>query len=192
MGTKLLLKLLTCFFILINGESMNLIKSLTVATLISVCGFSSIASANTGGSYVGGDFGSMDGENGWRVFGGYGINQNMSFEGGYASYYSEKGSDGVNTAKVGVNGFEVAGVYKNPLSGGISLLGKVGMSFWKSEVKLNSQRVNLLENDGKDFFIGFGLEYSIQNNIGIRGEMDLYQGDIDETRMSVGVVYNIK
>ena len=164
---------------------MNFKKVLSIAVL--AIGISTTASANTGGAYVGGDFGSMDSENGWRIFGGYGINKNISFEGAYASYYDKKSSSG---AEASISAFEIAGVFKNPLNEQISLFGKAGMSFWKGEVKNNGRK--LYDNDGKDFFFGGGLEYDIQNNIAIRGELNMYQGDIDETRMSMGVVYKIQ
>ena len=149
----------------------------------------SISSANTGEAYVGADLATMDDETGWKVFGGYGINENISVEAGYASYASEK--DKGTGVKASITGFELGASLKLPLEGKLGIIGKAGITFWKLDFDGAGIYYDI-EEDGNDFFIGVAGEYKVQNNLNIRGGVDKYIGDLDDARLSVGVIYKFK
>lgn len=173
---------------------MVLKKTLISAVIVAAFSFSSIASANAGDIYVGADLGTMNSETGYRLTGGYGINENISIEGSYISYAEDEETyyDGFSSVDVDVDitGFEIAGIYKFPLQDKITAFAKGGMSFWDAEASVSGY--GSASDDGSDLFIGGGVEYPLQNNLSLRGGIDLYLGDIDENRLYGGLTYDIK
>jgi hypothetical protein len=78
-----------------------------------------------------------------------------------------------------------------PLQDKITAYGKGGMTFWEYDVK-GTSLFNNGELDGSDLFLGAGVEYPLQNNLNLRGGIDLYLGDFDDTRINAGITYRVK
>jgi OmpA-OmpF porin, OOP family len=178
---------------------MTKLKTAALA-LISAAALSvpSISTAQTGpdsGWYVGGHLGQSDvdelneTDTSFKVLGGYQINRNFAVEAGYIDF--GKATSGGTTFKG--NALELVGVGLLPLSNQFSLYGKLGFARTEGE---GSNALGSEKENSTEITYGFGVQYDLNRNIGIRGEwqnyLDVGDGRSDVTVLSIGVIYRFR
>lgn len=146
---------------------------------------------------------------GWKVFGGYKVAPNLAVEGAYVDF-GESSSDGVIPVIPGLNavsnatslasqatGFNVSGVASAPVTNEVSMFGKAGLMMWEKESSATVQGVGpnaatiaqTTTTDGVDLSLGAGAEYKINDNWGVRGELEHFNG-LNNNLYSVGATFS--
>jgi len=172
-------------------------KFLLAGLFAASLGFTSIATAaSAGDTYAGGSLGSaspdsssFDDSIGWKIFGGYALNEVLSVEGGYTSFGEMDGPMQFGATNVlEITGFEVAAVGSFPINSQLSVFGKVGLLSWEAELSNpNSTATN--NNSGSDLFYGIGGQYEISGNLAIRASWESYSmDDLDVSFLSASAV----
>ena len=132
----------------------------------------------------------------WKVFGGYKVAPNLAVEGAYVDL-GESASDGTIPVIPGLNtvanatnltstatGVNVSGVASVAATDQINLFGKAGMMMWDKETSVTVKNVGSTAatvtqktaTDGVDLSLGAGAEYKINDNWGVRGEVEHFDG----------------
>jgi len=164
-------------------------KYLLAGLFTASLGTTSIAAAGAGDAYAGVSVGnaSPDSSNfdstiGWKIFGGYELNDILAVEGGYVSFGEMDGPTEIGATTVfEATGFEAAVVGNYPLNSQFSVFGKVGLLAWDAELS-NPNSVFSFSDTGTDVFFGIGAQYEISGNFAVRGSWESYtveDGDID-------------
>jgi len=166
-------------------------------------GTTSIATAGAGDTYASFSLGSVsqdasgldvDDTIGWKISGGYALNDVLAIEGGYISFgdadLTMPGFSNVSSS-IETTGFEVATVGNFPLNSEFSLLGKVGLLFWDGEISASGPGGFASASvTGSDVFFGVGAQYEVAGNLAIRGSWERYAADdIDIDFLSVSAVF---
>ncbi|MEB4593023.1 outer membrane beta-barrel protein [Candidatus Thiothrix sp. Deng01] len=146
---------------------------------------------------------------GWKVFGGYKVTPNLAVEGAYVDF-GDGGSSGIIPVIAGVNnvangasistqatGFNVSGVASTAATDEISLFGKAGLMAWNKDTTATVQQVGVKNatvtqessTDGVDLSLGAGAEYKINDNWGVRGEVEHFDG-LNANLYSVGATFS--
>ncbi len=146
---------------------------------------------------------------GWKAFAGYKVAPNLAVEGSYVDF-GDASTDGVVPVIAGINsvanpasiasqatGINVSGVASAAATDQISLFGKVGMMAWDKETTASVQNIGptnatvtqIAQTDGIDLSLGAGAEYKINDNLGIRGEVEHFDG-LNSNLYSVGASYS--
>ena len=142
--------------------------------------------------------------NAWKAYAGYRLSPTIALEGAYVKFGEHESSlqvaNSATTAdhmsiKSKANGLNVSGVASAPLSDSLNLFGKMGALFWKNKTNVelteNSTTVGKgsLSQDGTDVSLGAGAEYKVNDNWGIRGEYEHFNG-LDANMYSVGATFS--
>nr|CAA6821647.1 MAG: Unknown protein [uncultured Thiotrichaceae bacterium] len=154
---------------------------------------------DSGGIYMGGSIGQAsyrctmsddDCKNdGWKIFGGYKINQNMAVEAGYYNLGEEEADYDTDYGKMHAtgkaSGIGVAGVYSQPVADNLEVFGKLGAMFWTVEGEASQEvggtKVSITdEEDGTSVLFGLGASYKFDDNWGIRGEWERYTAEYED------------
>lgn len=191
-----------------------------VAFAAGVWGISIPAIAQSSGFYAGGAVGQSklkdacndsaplscdDKDTGYKIFGGYQINENFGAELGYvnlgkATFSGVDPSLGAGpvSANIKAKGFEVLGVGTVPLADKLSAYGKLGFFRWDLDASVTVGATSgSLSESGTDVTYGIGLKYDFAKNIGARLEWQRYKdlgkdattGKSDVDLFSLGVVF---
>ncbi|MBL4622396.1 MAG: outer membrane beta-barrel protein [Immundisolibacteraceae bacterium] len=137
-----------------------------------------------------------DRDRGWKVVGGYQIDENFGVE----VFYADLGkADAVGTigatpatADVDLDGFGVSLTGTLPLTEQLSLLGRVGMYRWDANGSASLGAVSVSANDdGTDLTYGVGIQYSFTDHLGLRVEWERFEevADDDVQLISASVVW---
>jgi len=168
------------------------IKKLTLG-LVAVSAITLSAPTFAEGFYIGAgvsqafvdESGFDEDDTGGKIFGGYNFNDYFGIEGSYYDFGDI--SDGNNSAAI--DGVSLAIVGKVPVSTNFSIFGKVGGHEWDAETTGSSAQVS--SNSGTDVFYGVGLEYSINQLVSLRGEVERYEvDDLDVDVATLGISFN--
>ena len=141
------------------------------------------AAADTGW-YVGAAIGQnddFDDEMAWKFTGGYQVNRNVAVEFSYSMLGERSPGFGVSAE---ASAFEVIGLYKFPVANQISLYGLLGLA--RIEVEATVPGLGTRTDDSTELTLGFGAQYDVSRNLGIRAQYQDYDGS---GVISVGVVY---
>ena len=172
--------------------------------------FSSTAFAN---GYIGASLGrtttdedGFKGDSGFRITGGYNVNENISLEASYADL-GEFDADGdtlasnsslvgftISDASVEISGFEFSILGAASLTDSLSAFGKFGIYMWDAELNATAQGIGSGSDseDGNDPMIGVGLSYKITDNVDIKCEYDrydAYEADVDYASIGIGLAF---
>ncbi len=130
------------------------------------------------------DISADESDSGWRVFGGYQINENLSIEGAYVNLgkVTAKAPTFNDTYKTEVTGVELSVVGFNQVSKDFSMYLRGGVIDWKSDWKvcLGGLGCDSGTASGADLVLGIGGKYNFTKHVGLRAEYTLY--DLDETK----------
>ena len=144
-----------------------------------------------------------DNDLGWKIFGGYNINKYFGLELAYVDLgeadanitVTAPTAATVNATAEG-DGFTIAGIARYPVSEQFDVFGKVGAFVWDTEVTASvasgatTAAISAGDN-GTDVMFGFGAEYEIANNFGIRAEWERYKLNGDDADLfSLGLEYD--
>lgn len=157
-------------------------------------GFESIyAGASVG--ILGGDGGEVCGDYdincmSWKTFAGYRASEHWAFEGGFHSLIDGRASvtqqdmdiSALSLSVLGIKSLSDFDMFSNRKD--VEVFGKLGLAAWNSEVD------DAREADGTDFLLGGGAQMKFSENLGIRGEMEYFGGDVDSTNYSAGMTYH--
>jgi OOP family OmpA-OmpF porin len=142
---------------------------------------------------------------GFRLFGGYTLNENLSLELGYLSL-GEISADtelanpaGHAKTEIDTSGFNLSLVAGAPVGEGFRIYAKAGLFMWDGEADVS---VDLTsggsasasgDDDGTDFSYGLGASYQVNENLSVRLDWDRYEmkGDYEVSHdlISVGLNY---
>lgn len=126
---------------------------------------------------------------GWKVFAGYRINKHFSLEAGSVDFgqaEAEVPFVNVNTLEVvvatletKVDGYFLSGLAEWPINNKFSVLAKLGVIYWDIEFKGsglpgNGELVGDEDENGTDFFYGFGAQYKLTENFALRAEWERF------------------
>ncbi|OQX07065.1 MAG: hypothetical protein BWK73_28960 [Thiothrix lacustris] len=147
--------------------------------------------------------------NGWKVFGGYTVAPNLAVEGAYIDL-GETSTAGVIPVIPGINsvanaaglattatGLNVSGVASVAATNEVKLFGKAGMMLWDKETTATVNNVGptsatvvqASKTDGVDLSLGAGAEYKINDNWGVRGEVEHFDG-LNANLYSAGATFS--
>ncbi|MFT5259157.1 MAG: OOP family OmpA-OmpF porin [Cryomorphaceae bacterium] len=174
-------------------KNSNLTNTLIGLTVLASSAIATNAYAETG-LYLGAsasqafvnERGLDDDDTGGKVFAGYNFNNYVGIEGSYYDF----GEISNGNSELAIDGVSLAVVGSLPLSARVSLFGKVGAHDWDTEA--TGPIASQLTTDGDtDAFYGIGVNYKLNSNWDIRGEVERYEvQDIDMDVVSLGVSYN--
>lgn len=146
-----------------------------------------------------------DTNTGYKVFGGYQINQNFAVEGGYFDlgkfgYTASTTPAGTLSGNMRVTGLNLDLVGTLPLSERFSAFGRVGVNYARTRDNFSSTGAVGVINanpsaNGTNYKLGVGLQYALSDAWSVRGELERYRvkdgignrGHVDMA--SVGLVY---
>jgi OOP family OmpA-OmpF porin len=87
-------------------------------------------------------------------------------------------SAGPLAVTVETSALAIAGKGTVPLGNNFALFGKLGLAFWDAEA--SAAGFNSIEDDGTDLTYGLGVELSLSEVMGIRGEWERLDADGDD------------
>jgi OOP family OmpA-OmpF porin len=119
-----------------------------------------------------------DEDTGFKVFGGVEMNRNLALEATYTDYGEMTASSGLTAVTVETTALAIAGKGTVPLSDTFALFGKLGLAFWDAEASATG--FGSIEDDGTDLTYGLGVELSLSEVFGIRGEWERLDADGDD------------
>ena len=146
-----------------------------------------------------------DRDTGFKVFGGYQLNQNFALEGGYFDlgkfgYTANTTPAGSISGDMRVRGLNLDLVGTLPLSERFSVFGRAGINYAQAKDNFSSTGAVKVINPnpserGANYKLGVGLQYAITDALSVRGELERYRvkdgvgnrGHIDMA--SVGLIY---
>ncbi len=165
------------------------------------------AAAQSTGFYVGGGIGitsidvcgdltalgatSCDDEDtGFKIFGGYNVNQNLAVEVGYVDLGEITASGGGATVRADIDGFQVAAVGILPLNPQFSVFGKIGLLLWDVSASASGPGgFASVSDDGTDLMFGVGGSWNFLPQLSLRAEWERFDVDEDADMFSVSIVY---
>ena len=146
-------------------------------------------------------------DTGYKLFAGRQLNQYFAVEAGYFDlgkfdFKSSTSGNGVLNGEAGFRGVNLDLLGQLPLSQRLSLLGRVGMHYTKTNTEFSGNRLlgstNTHASERKlNAKLGLGLEYKFSEALALRGEVERYRlndavgnrGDAD--LYSVSLVYKL-
>ena len=165
----------------------------------SVFALPAAAQLNASSVYLGGSLGRSnfktpsETDTAWRVFGGYQLNRNFAAELGYHNLGEVNFVQGDRNAQV----WELVGVGMLPVANALSVYGKLGGYYGKSEIKSSVVPSGDDTNGGLTY--GAGVQYDMMQNVGLRLEWQRYDqvggsrtGETDIDVLNVGVLYRFR
>ncbi len=129
-----------------------------------------------------------------RVFGGYRMNEYVSFEVGYSKLFEASGDAMGFDVETDGSAFDVAVRPSMPLADNFTAFAVLGWSRYDMDVKVSNGLVSVSDSD-KDsaFTYGIGGAFDINDNWTVRGEwsaVDVDGGDL--SMLGISAVYNFR
>lgn len=123
-----------------------------------------------------------DNDFGWKVLGGYNVNQYFGAQAGYTDLGKFSSLD----ATWEPSGFFVDGVGYYPIQPQIDAFAKLGVFFWDADGRLG---VTDASENGTDLVWGFGGRWAFNEQIGVIAEYERFDADAAVGLWSVGFDY---
>lgn len=140
-----------------------------------------------------------DGDTGFRVFGGYQFNRNAALELGYVDLGTVDAQGSVagtpTTVRSEGNGFDLSGLISFPVAAGLSVFGRLGIYYIRSQVDVTAGGVTSESHTNGGFLVGAGIGFDLWK-FGVRAEWQRYDsavgggsvGEDDVNFFSVGAL----
>jgi OmpA-OmpF porin, OOP family len=142
-----------------------------------------------------------DTDTAWRLLAGYQINRNFAAEIGYHDLGEVNASAGPASASIKAKAFELVGIGAFPVLPVLSIYGKLGGYYAKTEASGGIAGFGSASSDDNNTGLtyGAGVQWDVLPNLGVRGEWQRYdnvgsdstsKGDIDV--ISVGAIWRFR
>jgi len=131
-----------------------------------------------------------DSDLGFKLFGGYRINDSISAEVFYADLGEISQSGSFRSSKIGVNidikSFGAFGVYSHSLSDILDVFGKLGLQRWTANATLSQEGADSVDDDddGIGVVAGGGIRANLSSRFFAGGELELFDMDGSTTMLS--------
>ncbi|HHC73971.1 MAG TPA: hypothetical protein ENK78_02705 [Thiothrix sp.] len=131
----------------------------------------------------------------WKIYGGYKFMPNFGVEGAYTDFgqYSstmtEESTGYAATANYEGQAVSVAAVASAPISDKFEVFGKLGVAHWKRDAYTDDNSYVKHKDEGNDLLIGAGANVHINENFGIRGEVEHFD-DLDVNLVTIGGTFS--
>ncbi len=156
------------------GQSRTNIDDARISTELQSAGFATAVTAKD------------ERDKAYKLFGGYQFNRNFALEGGYfdlgqSSYTATTtGPAGTLTGKMKRQGVNLDAVGTMPINDKFTVLGRLGLIYAESKdtfagtggVSVPSPSAS---KRSANYKVGLGLQYDLNESIGLRGEVERYQ-----------------
>lgn len=158
------------------------------------------------GAYVGGSVGIVDydicasgggvtcddSDTGFKVFGGMNINETFSLEVSYVDLGEVAVSAGSYKGAIEVDAVSIDGIASIPVNDKFDVFGKLGVTNWAWDYNENYQLIGEGSDHGLGFKAGAGFKVDLQDNVGLRVELEYYDIDGDDALfLSGGIVIGL-
>ena len=137
-----------------------------------------------------------------RVLGGSQFSKHFALEAGYHQLGEASVTNGGLFAKVEAMAWELVAVGMLPVADRFSVYGKLGVYRGETDFSTNIVAPGIpstFSESNTDLTMGFGLQFDVANNLGLRAEWQRYQdlggpqiGESDVDVMSIGVVFRFR
>lgn len=117
--------------------------------------------------------------------GGFKFSENAAVEVAYNDFGEWSVSGGGQKGTVEMSSLSVAAVGAYPLSGGFSILGKIGLEMWDAE---GGGVFSGEDEDGTDIFFGFGGSYDLTEAASARIEYQMHSFDFGDEDADADVI----
>lgn len=144
-------------------------------------------------------------DNAWKIYLGIPFNKNLGLELGYAKlgdqYITGLRSGVAASSRATSTAYLIDLIGNYDINDKFSLLGKAGIHRWGVNDDTTVGGVGATNGaDGFDFTYGLGMQYNLNNDVGLRLEWDKVNnmghegttGKIDASLISIGIVYKFK
>lgn len=126
-----------------------------------------------------------DTDSGLKLYAGNEISRNLGVELGWVDLGKVTASGPGGSAKVEVDGFQIAALGILPVNPRFSVFGKVGLYLWDVSATGSG---GSLSDDGSDIMFGLGLNWNLTQNLDLRAEWEQFDIDGDDVSLiSAGV-----
>lgn len=126
-----------------------------------------------------------DEDTGWKVFGGYELNQNFAVEAAWVDL-GEISASGPGVSVTGeADGFVVDVKGMLPLNDQFGVFAKIGLISWELE---GGGAASGFDDDGTDAMYGVGAHYMFTEQFGVVGEWEFYDTDDEADLLSIGAL----
>lgn len=178
----------------------------TIAAVLAIAMWAVASSALAGDYYAGLSIGSTtvdicgdasdiglnscdDTDTGWRLLGGWNINDNFAVEGSYTDAGQATASALGVSVKAEATAWTISVKAQQALNDMFSVFGRLGYAHWKAD--LSGTAGLSASDDGNDLNYGVGLQYTINEQFGVRGEWERTDADgTDVDMLSIGVTFS--
>lgn len=145
-------------------------------------------------------------DTGWKLFGGYQLNEYAAIEAGYLDFGKMKANANgtlisTSTAATGsaefkAKSFDVAAVGTMPIGEALGIIGRAGLFLWEVEAPASATTISggttssaNPKKTGFDITIGAGVKYEFTKKVSMRAVWDRYKnvGDQPTTGESFGI-----
>ena len=127
-----------------------------------------------------------DRDTGLKIFGGMSFTRNLAAEIGWVDLGTLDATTPGGSARISVDGFQIAGLGIVPLSTDFGVFGKLGLYLWNA----NASGPGATGGSGTDFMFGGGVMWRIAPRFDLRGEWERFNTDqVNINLYSVGVQY---
>ncbi|MCW8874344.1 MAG: outer membrane beta-barrel protein [Gammaproteobacteria bacterium] len=126
-----------------------------------------------------------DEDTGWKIFGGWEMNQNIAFEAAWVDMGEISGSIGASAVSAEADGWTLAVKGILPLNEQFGVFARVGFIDWEIE---GGGALSGVDDDGTDLMYGIGAQYMFTDQFGMFGEWEWYDIDDDVDLLSIGVL----
>lgn len=133
-----------------------------------------------------------DTDTAYKVFGGYNFSQNLAVEATYSSLGTINATVGTISADIKASSFDVAAMFKAPVSKDWVLFAKLGVGAVKGEVDASMGSVSgSTTKNATQAVAGVGAIYNVGQDFGIRADIDTRKVDLvgssgNVTNVSIG------
>lgn len=125
-----------------------------------------------------------DSDTGYKVFGGYQLNPNVSIELGYTDFGQAEGRAGGLRETLKAKAYSVVGAFRTSFAPEWTGVARLGLASVKGERDTN---FGLSESDSSiKLYAGLGVEYALSESFKITGAFDLTSADVGDDS---GAVY---
>jgi len=139
---------------------------------------------------------SWDDPNGFGIYGGYNLNENLAIELAYDDF-GDSNDNFDPEWTISASAISAVAIAKAPLNNGFTLYGKLGVSRYDVELDVNGNPDPFLgifgnvSDDGTELTYGAGVRYEASEEIGLRLEYVFVDGDdsVKPSTLSIALEY---